>query len=924
MRRCYFLFICPLALSLLGGVRADPGPFPDDQAAPVIPVPVPPEPMPPAPRLTFAQALAAIAPPKLDLFLTVGAEDVPLPQDEAPSSPDDRAGQVAEAYERQVRPCGAVIALGPPTMTILTANPGVPSPYEGVPASDALKLLLGSLSAAQWQALTSENGLGLSDLFEGSQTDYFRAFFVQDELTVNPPYGIAPITLKATDLLAARLRLGTQTQIVIPIAGGKDTFTDAYASPIPGQTRYESYDSGAPAPADMLYGVTVRQTVTNNPKPSDLDWKADVLNPAVSLDGMKTVGDVIARIGAVTGLELYADRRFEKRSVTLLGRSSARAGDLLYALAFCVTGTYRNLGSAYVLTDDVQGLSARRQVLQRFVQRAALARRTSVAAAENRLVAEGGVDGLPALDGLELSASQLALARQQNGYADQIIGRGSSVNVPFAQLTPAQQDYVRGRMQQNASTVTPLTLGGQFRLSSSPVLLLLSPAVSGPVVLVSPGMTLLYTPSFARRQELESKQAALTAQNPATSALQPGPSPLMQLAQFPRRAVIARPRTASEVDSVIKAMQALGLNQLWLDVFYEGKLHCDLPQDGTPDILTEALMRTKGTGIAVMPALDLLKWGADAPLETRDLTASGETYAQANTWQQHYDNRVWQGMTDEEDAKHPPFTRNWACPILPATEKILTGAVRRLAATPGVAVLVLRGTSGPGYDHPPGVIGDFTNGIEVGYTPAMRLAFLRRDHVDPVDLPYVARDINEPNGSLLPGFDDGAAAETGITEAKSDWDQFRFEANRELMKRLLAAGREAGGPQVRFLVREVGYPMQTWYGLWDDPRGPLPFIPPPPSVPTSILPWEINFAPAAHSQCRIDMWQVNGWGRWSLAMLQYQFQQTKPGWDGVVLDLLATNGFFGENASAANPIADLAREAAGIGKQFGEAAPAGR
>ena len=79
-------------------------------------------------------------------------------------------------------------------------------------------------------------------------------------------------------------------------------------------------------------------------------------------------------------------------------------------------------------------------------------------------------------------------------------------------------------------------------------------------------------------------------------------------------------------------MKALGLNQLWLDVFSGGHSHLDKPPGGGPDILTEALARTKGTGIAVIPALNLLRWGADPPPDACDLTALGETSAQAEAW----------------------------------------------------------------------------------------------------------------------------------------------------------------------------------------------------------------------------------------------------------------------------------------------------
>ena len=150
----------------------------------------------------------------------------------------------------------------------------------------------------------------------------------------------------------------------------------------------------------------------------------------------------------------------------------------------------------------------------------------------------------------------------------------------------------------------------------------------------------------------------------------PPPSTLASLlAPFPRRAVLVAPRTAREVEAVVAEMKVLGLNQLWLDVFSGGYSHLDKSGEDGPDILTEALARTKGTGITVIPALDLLRWGADAPAEAHDLTALGET----STRQQASENHFWDMLQDvpaEDDAKAPP-TPLWVSPAAPATEKTL-------------------------------------------------------------------------------------------------------------------------------------------------------------------------------------------------------------------------------------------------------------
>ena len=75
-------------------------------------------------------------------------------------------------------------------------------------------------------------------------------------------------------------------------------------------------------------------------------------------------------------MELYADPRYSDRKLSVQG-TSASAGDLLRALALAVTGTWRVVGPAYLLTDDLEGLGVRQGRIQDWVDR-------SVLLAENR------------------------------------------------------------------------------------------------------------------------------------------------------------------------------------------------------------------------------------------------------------------------------------------------------------------------------------------------------------------------------------------------------------------------------------------------------------------------------------------------------------------------------------------------------------
>ncbi|MBV9851862.1 MAG: hypothetical protein JO250_19520 [Armatimonadetes bacterium] len=884
------LFACALALLLSLAARAQDAP------------PAPPS--APATPKTLAQALAEAEQPKSDVFLAVAADKTALPKDAAPPDKDLPPAQVAEAFGRITYGFESVTAIAPPTMTLLNTEPGTPNPYDGMPPSDVLKLLLGGLSDAQWGALTGSAGLGLADLPSDTQREQFLALFPGDHLTLHTrhdggdfsphPEDKAP-KLTRDDLQQVRLRLGQAVQIGIPVAGKNgQEWMDAPMHPAGGQVQYEVYsgDNGENA-RDVLYGVKVRAVVPNAPKPSDLD--GDALRRPIPLDGVKTVGDLIARIGTATRAELYADRRYEGRTVTLLGPAQARARDLLQALALCVCGTYRKVGPAYVLTDDQMGAGTRKLILARFAQQAELARHGPLMEAGDRLItARGGVDSLPLLDNsIAFSDAQKAQAAKDNPFP--MPGQGTQVQAPLGQLTPAQQDIARRFFQQwnDAMGKYPgnekVTLDGKLLVMAQPTLLLQAPSVAGPISLDSYFNSYnLFQASDKLRQQFQRAQQKQQATNPAPAA--PAPPPLGPLLRaIPRRAVLARPRTAQDVDALVLSMRQTGMNALWLDVFSGGVAHLD----GKPDILTEALVKTKGIGIAVFPVLDLLRWGTDTPQEARDLTMLGETSPEAEARQHLYEAVVYQDQSLEDAQKQPAPADVAVSPVAPSVQRTLLALAQRLAATPGVAGLILRETATSGYDRP----ADSHYGVQgepFGYTLPLRLAFLRRDHVDPVDLDRESYTGQINADMSLPEFEDWRA----LGMVGQDWNVFRAGADRDFLQKILAAAQQAAGrrPELWIKQRRSSY-QADWYGLWDDPRAPLPDL-------TEELAYggyspNTDFAAFAHTQSRRAMFELPSWAGTSAAKLAGNLQQMKPGWDDIVLDFSRETG--------GNPLADLAK-----------------
>lgn len=869
---------------------------------------------------TLAQALAEAKPPKSDVYLAVGADKTIAPDKAELPPPGSTITQVAAAYGRLVRGFETVTAIAPPTMTLLNTAPGTPNPYDGIPKNDAFKLLLGSLNDAQWAALTSDRGLGAADLTGQTQHDLFAALFPAKSVTLHPEYGwgrgpgpeYSPLTLTDTDMAQVRLRVHQRVMIGLPVVGKKTEWLNSPEETPPGQTQYQLGDYESGQGKDTLYGVQIRAVLPNVLKNGDLDFNIlPVFKKPVSLEGVKTVGDLVARVGQATRTELYADRRYEKRSVMLLGPPTARARDVLEALALCVTGTFRRVGPAFVLTDDVLGAGTRRIILNRFAQDADLARHGAVADAGDKFIsAHGGVNGLP-FGATNLGFSDAEKQIAANGNMAEQPGQGMQFEAPLAQLTPAQQQAARRFTDKwNASHAANapagqgdperVTLDRDLLLMCQPSVQMTTPVVPGPVSLENYIQAYdLFRPSQKLEQELRQKQrtepaqaATKPAKTPASPPAAepkspPAPSLSTVLAAVPDRVVIARPKTAADVDALVASMNRVGLNRLWLDVFSGGHSHIDAPKGAPaagPDILTEALARTRGTDITVVPTLDLLQWGKDAPAESVDRTMLGETSAEAAARRQRYERVMYSGLSDADAARTPAVADLNVSPASATVHQTLLALVARLAATPGVTALALQDTATTGYNTAPnsryGVQGD-----GLGYTSVLRLAFLRAQHVDPIDLEPESMDARMNADTSLPEFDDYQS----VADASAKWGGFRFGADQDLMNRLLAAARTAGGPRFPLWVhaRRTAY-NADWYGLWEDPRGPLPELSEENAFGGSDS--ETDYAALARAQCRANVILLNPWGARSAEGLAQSVKDMKPGWSGFVLDVSGLPG----------------------------------
>ncbi len=818
--------------------------------------------------LTLDEALNQATPPAHGVVLSVSAASVTLPAGTVLPGTKLTVADAASLYGRASQEFGRVTALAPPTMVVLNTAPGEPNIYAGMPQLDAFSLLLATLSDSQWTALTSVSGLGVSDLTPAQQPLFAALLSHDGKLIVRPQYAEGEKWNDSdkrdlTEMLPqVHLRLGqTITLNLPPKEDPNSSYSPVTVPPPAGAPRQyevaEREDYGGSAAKD--YGAEVRADVPNVPKRGQLDFSMPALKRVVPLGGLQTVGDLVYRIGVMTHVELYADPRLEKKPLTHLGEPGAPAGDLLRAVAFCLCGTFRQVGPAYVLTDDIVGIGTRRQIWAEYEEDANSLRSGPVTAARNLLYHRHHPRDLSWFgDPGAYTPEEAAFAEPHRIPDDAYL---PELKLPFAKLTPAQQDMAeRGLAKWNREyKMQPVTTDGMITVRPGLSTQLLVPGIATPVDLSlnHGGMDQIFV--FAMSQEefqekLKAENEEFVKAHPEAAGLMagaaaraPAATVLALLKPTPRRGAIIHPLTVKDVDADVAAAKTLGLNTLWLDVFSDGTAH--LPgsalsdsaavKTGDNDILTEALTRTKGTGIRVFALFDLLFWGQTPPVQDADLNILGETSAQAAARWQQRKALLPEGQSMSEENYANAIIPDWpgvaVSPLAPDVQNALVGYLKTVAARPGVAGLVWRDTDTPGYDALPG--GSDTSSLLLGYQADTRLAFLRRFHADPVDIYDVGHSGTIANTDL-PNFSDQGSGNLMYT-LHDKWVKFRQDTSLSFLQFLYAAinpPNTLAARPIPILVRQrrrgqggtdgfghTHYPP-GWYGSWDNPRRPPPTL----------------------------------------------------------------------------------------------------
>ncbi len=736
---------------------------------------------------------------------------------------------VAAAFDRKIVASGSVSVLAPTTMVVLNTRPGKGDAYAGLQSGDKMRLLLAGLTPGQWRKLGSADGLGAGDLSTSDQRDLFFSFLPQP-FTVQKvviaagrdgrPRGQTegrPVALTPAQHADVRLSLSRRANVYVPIPDRPGSFRHWEArEERPAGSEYLVRRAGMDfLPAGAAFGVTLRQEVRSVPKPGDLSFESARLNPPVALNAEPgqtsvTVGDLVKRAGAACRLELYADVRVARLPVRVLGggepRSPARGGDVLKALCLAVTGTFRKVTagneSAYVLTDDVEGIGARQARIGAWAGALEQQARAASEAARAKIAAQNPPQYLNFAPGDPFTLPSGVVTKMNAEYDPaRQRGRGPGTPMNLSELPAAYQALVRDNADRQD--------GGSFGISPAPDF---RPGQVG-VQLKTQIAYLVPGAGMVESSGLEARGAFITEVDglwepylspppvPAETANEP-PVPINLSRLSPASAtsgLLARIATPDEAKRVVAEAGKRGASQVWL-------LPPDAPatNDAAAQATLEAAIAAGAkprVGIVAVTSL-LTRAKPDATKENDNAAAS----------------------LDLDIQGRPGRELAWLRTDTPEARAAITDRLARLAATPGLAGLVLENTAAPGYANP--AVDQERDRFNVllgasgyGFTPEMRLRFLRAEGSDPID--FESYGNVGPVSLDLPFFRPDQSRghvpleEMGSKPPAQKWTVLRHEVNTTFLRGLFGALRKAV-PSLPLLVAERGEQGGAqWYGVWE-------------------------------------------------------------------------------------------------------------
>lgn len=770
---------------------------------------------------------------------------------------------LAPYFDFRLISCGTTAVFAPATMRVIAGRLSSPNIIGAMTRGDRLALLKKTFTRRQWQQIASEQGLGTNDL-TGRQRDLFLSILPEPmtiRRTTADESGMVTTqmqTLTGAQRASARISLRKRITWGFPVGKEGNGIVQAGINVrVPNSELLEILPiSGEAAPfagydVPQIYGVPLIEKQRTRLKPGDLplDWKG--LDPVISLEGAKNVGELIERVRQATRVELYCDRRYAELPVALWG-TSARSGDVLTALCYGVTGTFRKVGSAFVMTDDREGLGTRLGRILEWAETTKAAAFTlpkeigSVGEARPASFALPWDTADPASADTGLTGKVAAFQKRREAPRT---GQQNNPENPYLEVAIAELPAAaRFQAEKQADIVKKMRLPVRGEVRADAVLLS-SYDVS---MLVIPGV------GAAQMQELAGRRINIDPpEGNLPGPLADGGSAELEVAD---RTLIVSPRTPDEAGTAVREAKKRGFTQLWIAI---------RPEDIA--IVQAAVKAGKTVGIPVGAVVRVLRAGANTTL-SRDVNLLGED---SNTYVSRlatHPEILFAGTTNHSSTTQKmvePLAQQlrereerwgaWLRCDTPQVQATVLGRIAAVAKTPGLAGLVLRDLHAPGFAPitqrygsaaAPRFVGS------LGYSEDLRLAFLRQHGVDPVDLGpgplieagSVAALVNltyMPDYGLagkytsLPAttYDGRNPFEVGARDTAEKWIEFRATIGNRFAEALLR-GVRAAAPGIPLWI----YPQQDdlpfggvrWLTRLDEGDAGIRLVTP---APEPLQPW---------------------------------------------------------------------------------------
>lgn len=660
------------------------------------------------------------------------------------------------SFDRKEFALGSLSVIAPTEMVYIDASlKEPPNLYDGLPRTDKVFYLMSVLDADQWK-IACTSGVGLADLRQDqkavlrsilpSQFTYDNELVGKGNSLLPNPNSPAKATLSPEEEQGVRLHFFQDVELGVKLQNGGFSAVSAQLGDrhLVGKPYLRRSDN-AVEDQTTLYGVQIRKVLDNRLKPSDLNYKSKALDVPVPLVKTATIGEACHAVGAACGLKLVADVRISGLTVAGYGES-ARAGDILQAIALSVTGTFRKVGETYVLTSDLEGIGVKRLRIDAWKSDLEGQTRRRVQEWKRTIGGKGGSRSIAMRTGGALPIND-AMAKFMSDYHED----DGSKTLPASQLPPEWQAVLNSGTSHFANTQLRTDVAFPY----------------GEVFwnfVLPDGRPLEWEESLGHVQELTHDRG------PAPDYLSKSEFRTIELRSGSSAAALFKTDDLSVAAKLPELAASHGFEEVWI-------------QTWSGECLKEVLK--KASALHLRARLVLKPWEVPHGKRTSkpDRNILGQTSVQAeNLFENSFDwvesSPIW--------GRPPIGPGTLMAPDDPSRDAIWHQLIE-LSKTDGLSGVVLCDTEPRGYEPKNTIYYFHVSGhfLDLGYTAPQREQFLTENQVDPVDI-VDRRILNYDKLDLsLPFFGDPRnVAVDQPSGSLGKWNRFRAEINKRAIQEL--------------------------------------------------------------------------------------------------------------------------------------------